>query len=64
MADSEFCRVVAQGVVMGCIFAVLLIVFIFVTGQTFGQRCHKLYPDGDEATVTACVHKLADSHHD
>jgi predicted PurR-regulated permease PerM len=41
-------------------FAVVLaiLIFVFATGQTFGQRCERLFPH-DPAFQERCVHRLA-----
>lgn len=59
MTDREFVRCVKGGTVMGVICGALLVGYIFATGQTFGQRCHKMHPHGDDATISACVFQLS-----
>lgn len=57
--SDDFCKAVTQGIIAGVICAALLIGYIFATGQTFGQRCHKMHPTGDDATIATCVHQLS-----
>lgn len=35
--------------------ALALFALVVATGQTFGQRCAKLFPNGDAATIEQCV---------
>ena len=46
-----------SAMIAGVLVAVALIIFVFATGQTFGQRCAKLYADGPNQD--ACVSRLA-----
>lgn len=41
----------------GVIFGIILIVTVFATGQTFGQRCAVAYPDKDRMW-SFCVEQM------
>lgn len=36
-----------------------LLCFVFATGQTFGQRCERLHPNGGAAEIELCVTELS-----
>lgn len=36
---SEAAKIIVIGIVSGCVAFAALLVFVFATGQTFGQRC-------------------------
>lgn len=39
--------------------AAVIIAAVFLTGQTFGQRCERLHPNADAATMESCIHQLS-----
>ena len=53
---------ISCGAGFGAFLALLLIVF--ATGQTFGQRCERLHPDGSAAELERCVTQLSDGERD
>jgi hypothetical protein len=59
---NELERTAVQGAMIGVVCAVLLIAYIVITGQTFGQRCAKMHPKGDGAAISRCVHQLRYQH--
>jgi hypothetical protein len=56
--SDDICKAMAQGMIGGAIGAVVLIAYVFATGQTFGQRCAKMHPNGDDLTIRRCVYDL------
>ncbi len=49
---------VSLGIVHGAWLCALLVVFVFASGSTFGQRCERAHP-GDDAAAARCVERLA-----
>lgn len=48
-----------KAVCVGFGAALAIILMVFATGQTFGQRCEKLYPHGTPAQIEMCVSTLS-----
>jgi len=46
---------VHRGMMLGIVCAIVLTAFVFASGSSFGQRCSRMHPDGDAATMAACV---------
>lgn len=57
MSDDP-CKAITQGLIAGAACAILLIAYIIATGQTFGQRCARMHPNGDDLTIRRCVYDL------
>lgn len=53
------CLVLVFALVGGLGAAMAIIGVVFASGATFGQRCARLHPDGDPATIERCVSNLA-----
>lgn len=51
--------IVALGFATGTVLAILIFLFVLATGQTFGQRCEKMHPNGDVRKIEQCVDALA-----
>ncbi len=47
--DQQIGKVIRQGLIGGVIAFIALLIFVFATGSTFGQRCAKLHPEKGEA---------------
>lgn len=57
--DSQYVRsCIWQGFLLGLVLTPLLIVFVFASGQTFGQRCAKEYEPKSRAW-SQCISKLS-----
>lgn len=46
------------GAAIGIVFGIALIVAVFATGSTFGQRCDRAFPSDPERS-SLCVKNLA-----
>lgn len=56
--EERKARAIRLGLIHGAIAFVILIVFVFATGSTFGQRCDRMHPK-DTIARDACVERLA-----
>ncbi len=55
--EERKARAFRLGLIHGPIAFVMLIVFVFATGSTFGQRCDRMHPN-DPIARDACVERL------
>lgn len=56
--EERKARAFTLGLIHGTILFALLIVFVFATGSTFGQRCDRMHPE-DRTARDTCVERLA-----
>ncbi len=47
------------GMVLGVLAAILLAVLVFMSGETFGQRCEAANPGASSEKISACVSELS-----
>lgn len=47
--DEQIQKAMQQGLIGGVVAFVLLLIVVFATGSTFGQRCAKLHPEKGQA---------------
>jgi|SaaInl59LU_5_DNA_1037362.scaffolds.fasta_scaffold22739_5 hypothetical protein len=51
-----------NGLLMGLILFAIILIVVFATGQTFGQRCSKVY-ESHTTEWCECVERLANCQH-
>lgn len=65
MTEKEFDVMMARriiwaikwGIIGGIVASIILVISVFATGQTFGQRCAKQFPN-HSVEWKQCVHNL------
>lgn len=53
-------QAITLGLLHGSILAIVVLVGVFASGSTFGQRCDRAHPT-DGAAAHACVERLSGS---
>lgn len=61
MRRYEYIRAARAGAISGAILFVALIVAVFASGNTFGQRCDRAFPD-NPARAETCVFNLSNGY--
>lgn len=50
---------VGSAMMLGLALSAIILLSVWLTGGTFGQRCERLHPNADALTLERCVYDLS-----